>query len=107
MSDGSRLTWEYPRQANGDEQMDIVEVMEIRVGLIEHHRVYWDWYSVKLCEELQRSGRLRETSRPAGSGLGFDGLPFCVVISRRSPDERARGQDDRYPTEFRAEAVRA
>jgi ketosteroid isomerase-like protein len=46
LSDGSRLTWEYPRQADGAEQMDIVEVMEIRDGLIAHHRVYWGWVGV-------------------------------------------------------------
>ena len=38
--------------------MDVVEVMEVRDGLIRHHRVYWGWYSVKLYEELERSGRL-------------------------------------------------
>src|SRR3954463_4599055 len=48
LSDGERVTWEYPRQARGGEQMDIVEVMEVRDGLIQHHRVYWGWYSVKL-----------------------------------------------------------
>jgi ketosteroid isomerase-like protein len=58
LSDGSRLTWEYPRRSQDGEQMDIVEVMEIRDGLIQHHRVYWGWYSVKLYEELRRSGRL-------------------------------------------------
>jgi hypothetical protein len=30
--------------------------MEIRDGLIQHHRVYWGWYSVKLYEELQAGG---------------------------------------------------
>jgi ketosteroid isomerase-like protein len=55
LSDGTRLTWEYPRQADGGEQMDIFEVMEIRDGLIQHHRVYWGWYSVKLYDQLQRS----------------------------------------------------
>jgi hypothetical protein len=48
LSDGSRLTWEYPRRGDAGEQMDIVEVMEIGDGLIQHHRVYWGWYSVKL-----------------------------------------------------------
>ena len=57
LSDGSRLTWEYPREAGGAEQMDIVEVMEIRDALIQHHRVYWGWYSVKLYDELVRGGR--------------------------------------------------
>jgi ketosteroid isomerase-like protein len=52
LSDGSRLTWEYPRQSDDGEQMDIVEVMEIRDGLIQRHVVYWGWYSVKLYEEL-------------------------------------------------------
>jgi hypothetical protein len=56
LSDGGRVTWEYPRQADSGEQMDIVEVMEIRDGLIQHHRVYWGWYSVKLYEEARRSG---------------------------------------------------
>src|SRR3954452_21952845 len=37
LSDGTRLTWEYPREAPDGEQMDIVEVMEIEDGLIRHH----------------------------------------------------------------------
>jgi ketosteroid isomerase-like protein len=48
LTDGTRLTWEYPRQADAGEQMDIVEVMEIRDGLIQRHRVYWGWYSARL-----------------------------------------------------------
>jgi ketosteroid isomerase-like protein len=51
LSDGERVTREYPRQADGGEQMDIVEVMEVRDGLIQHHRVYWGWYSVKLYQQ--------------------------------------------------------
>lgn len=46
LTDGARLVWEYPRQSPDGEQMDIVEVMEIRDGLIAHHRVYWGWLSV-------------------------------------------------------------
>lgn len=46
LTDGSRVVWEYPRQSPDGEQMDIVEVMEIRDGLIAHHRVYWGWVSV-------------------------------------------------------------
>jgi ketosteroid isomerase-like protein len=46
LTDGARLVWEYPRQSPDGEQMDIVEVMEIRDGLIAHHRVYWGWVSV-------------------------------------------------------------
>ena len=46
LTDGSRLTWEYPRAAPDGDQMDIVEVMEIQDGLIRHHRVYWGWVGV-------------------------------------------------------------
>ena len=60
LSDGSRLTWEYPRQTASGDQMDIVEVMEIRDGLIQHHRVYWGWYSVKLYDALAQSERRTE-----------------------------------------------
>ena len=46
LTDGALLTWEYPRVTEDGEQMDIVEVMEIRDGLIAHHRVYWGWRSM-------------------------------------------------------------
>jgi hypothetical protein len=46
LTDGSRLTWEYPRESPDGDQMDIVEMMEIRDGLIAHHRVYWGWLGV-------------------------------------------------------------
>jgi ketosteroid isomerase-like protein len=46
LSDGARLVWEYPRRSPDGKQMDIVEVMEVRDGLIAHHRVYWGWVSV-------------------------------------------------------------
>jgi hypothetical protein len=59
LTDGTdRVTWEYPRDAPGGEQMDIVEIMEIRDGLIRYHRVYWGWYSVRLYDELARRGEL-------------------------------------------------
>lgn len=48
LSDGTRLTWEYPRASSDGEQMDIVEVMDIDDRLIQHHRVYWGWYSVAM-----------------------------------------------------------
>ncbi|WP_220505778.1 nuclear transport factor 2 family protein [Microbispora sp. H10830] len=48
LSDGTTLTWEYPRQTPDGEQMDILEVMEIRGGLIQHHRVYWGWFGVNM-----------------------------------------------------------
>jgi hypothetical protein len=46
LTDGTRLTWEYPREAPNGDQMDIVEMMEIRGGRIAYHRVYWGWVSV-------------------------------------------------------------
>lgn len=58
LSDGSRVTWEYPREAGAGEQRDVVEVMEIRDGLIQHHRVYWGWYSVRLYETLKPEGAM-------------------------------------------------
>lgn len=48
LTDGSRLTWEYPRESPDGDQMDLVEVMEIRDGLIAHHRVYWGWVGVAM-----------------------------------------------------------
>lgn len=48
LTDGARLTWEYPRASPDGDQMDIVEVMEIRDGLIAHHRVYWGWLGVNM-----------------------------------------------------------
>lgn len=48
LTDGTRLTWEYPRQDGEAQQMDLVEVMQIQDGLIRHHRVYWGWLAVNL-----------------------------------------------------------
>ena len=39
--------WEYPRATPTGEQIDLVEVMELRDGLIQRHRVYWGWFGVK------------------------------------------------------------
>jgi len=50
-TDGRKLMWEYPRQKPDGEQMDFVEVMETRDGLIHRHCVYWGWYGVKLLQE--------------------------------------------------------
>ncbi|WP_431823991.1 nuclear transport factor 2 family protein [Burkholderia sp. F1] len=43
LSNGRRLTWEYPRETPDGDQVDLVEVMDIDRGLIVHHRVYWGW----------------------------------------------------------------
>lgn len=47
-TNGALLIWEYPRATPRGEQMDFVEVMEIRDGLIQHHRVYWGWRGVEV-----------------------------------------------------------
>ncbi|WP_321789819.1 nuclear transport factor 2 family protein [Burkholderia pyrrocinia] len=43
LSNGRQLTWEYPRETPEGDQVDLVEVMDLRDGLIVHHRVYWGW----------------------------------------------------------------
>lgn len=53
-TDGHTLMWEYPRARPDGDQMDFVEVMEIRDGLIYRHRVYWGWYGIKLLQGGQR-----------------------------------------------------
>jgi ketosteroid isomerase-like protein len=55
LADGSRLTWEYPRDTPDGDQMDIAEVMEISNGLITRHRVYWGWVSVGLLARGEHS----------------------------------------------------
>jgi hypothetical protein len=62
LSDGAKVTWEYPRQARDGDQMDIVEVMDIHDGLIRHHRVYWGWYSVRMITAGDHPKLARTTS---------------------------------------------
>ncbi len=50
-TDGEKLMWEYPRATPEGEQIDFVEVMEIRDNLIRHHRVYWGWFGCKVLQE--------------------------------------------------------
>jgi len=40
--------WEYPRATPDEDQMGLVEVMEIRNGLIQRHRVYWGWHALNV-----------------------------------------------------------
>jgi hypothetical protein len=49
-TDGTLAMWEYPREAPDGEQLDHVEVMELRDGLIQHHCVYWGWRSLQVLE---------------------------------------------------------
>ena len=46
-TDGHKLMWEYPRATPHGEQMDFVEVMELKEGLIDRHRVYGGWCGLK------------------------------------------------------------
>jgi hypothetical protein len=46
-TDGSTLEWEYPRQTPRGDQNDIVESIDLKDGLIAHHRVYWGWVGMK------------------------------------------------------------
>jgi steroid delta-isomerase len=41
LTNGKTLFWEYPAKTPRGEQADIVEVMEIKDGLITAHRVFW------------------------------------------------------------------
>ncbi|MGH7986529.1 MAG: nuclear transport factor 2 family protein [Candidatus Binataceae bacterium] len=50
-SDGAKLMWEYPRATPDGEQMDFVEVMELKDGLIQHHRVYWGWFGLEILKK--------------------------------------------------------
>lgn len=50
-TDGKTLVFEYPRAAPDGEQLDIVEVMQLRDGLIAHHKVYWGWRGVKVLDD--------------------------------------------------------
>jgi hypothetical protein len=52
-TDGTRLMWEYPRATPDGEQIDLVEVMELQGGLIQHHRVYWGWFGLDILKKGQ------------------------------------------------------
>ena len=50
-TDGKTVIFEYPRHTPNGEQMDFVEVMELKDGLIQYHRVYWGWRGFKVIQE--------------------------------------------------------
>jgi hypothetical protein len=52
-TDGTKLMWEDPRATPHGEQMDFVEVMELKRGLIQHHRVYWGWFGLSILKKGQ------------------------------------------------------
>ena len=53
-TDGTKLFWEYPRLTPNGEQIDLVEVMELKNGLIHQHRVYWGWFGIKSLQQAHR-----------------------------------------------------
>jgi len=62
LTDGKRvLMWEYPRQAPDGDQIELLEVMEIELGLIRHHRIYWGWFGVN---QLTQNA-VRKATQPA------------------------------------------
>jgi steroid Delta-isomerase len=65
LTDGERLLiWEYPRQTPDGDQIDLVEVMEIADGLIQHHRIYWGWFGTALLTSSAAGKVRKEDSRP-------------------------------------------
>jgi hypothetical protein len=50
---GNTLIWEYPRATPNGEQMDFIEVVELKNGLIYCHRVYWGWYGFNILKNDQ------------------------------------------------------
>ena len=53
-ANGRQLTWEYPRETPEGDQIDLMEMMEIERGLIQHHRVYWGWVGFRQLAALRR-----------------------------------------------------
>ena len=52
LTNGRLLVWEYPRQTDEGEQIDILELMEIENGLIQQHRIYWGWKGCLLISQV-------------------------------------------------------
>lgn len=64
LTDGERLlVWEYPRAAPDGDQVDLVEVMEVADGLIQHHRIYWGWFGTALLVRSAVDRASREAQR--------------------------------------------
>ena len=57
-SAGPTLVWEYPRQTPQGDQIELLEVMDIKAGLIQHHRIYWGWFGM---QHLMRNAEVKTT----------------------------------------------
>ena len=67
LTDGAQLlVWEYPRTAPDGDQVDILEVMDIVDGLIQHHRSYWGWFGSAM---LTRSAIVKAGRAATSTGL--------------------------------------
>lgn len=64
LTDGRTLMWEYPRETPDGEQIDILEVIEMRDGLIQAHRIYWGW---KGCTQIAPALARRNSSDASNS----------------------------------------
>jgi len=56
-TNGKVMIWEYPRVTPSGEQTDLAEVMELKDGLIQAHRIYWGWVGTKLLQKDQYRSR--------------------------------------------------
>jgi hypothetical protein len=63
-TNGKVLTWEYPRQTPGGDQIDLVEIMDVEKGKIKHHRIYWGWFGFQL---ILKNALSKATGKQAGS----------------------------------------
>ena len=58
-TNGKVMIWEYPRVTPTGEQTDLAEVMELKDGLIQAHRIYWGWVGTKLLQKDQYKSRAK------------------------------------------------
>lgn len=63
--DGHRLIWEYPREAPDGSQIELVEVMDLKDGLIQHHRIYWGWFGLQglIQSALRKQANAQQAAR--------------------------------------------
>lgn len=44
---GQGLIREYPREGPDGSQIELIEVMDIKKGLIQHYRIYGGWFGIR------------------------------------------------------------
>jgi steroid Delta-isomerase len=71
LTDGERLLiWEYPRATPDGDQVDILEVMEIADGLIQHHRIYCGWFGSAMLTRSATAKAGRASTSAASTHAG-------------------------------------